>query len=75
MRVARLIDGTKGPLDLPESLREMRNFVHPAAMKSGYLPEHDLLPEATAAEGFLLQSCETFRDDLAVETVIKGRRK
>lgn len=49
MRVARLMNRARGPLELPDSLREMRNFVHPSVMKQNYLPEHDLVPEAQAA--------------------------
>jgi len=53
MKVARRLSGVRGPLDVPESLREMRNLVHPALVKKGYLPETSLSPEATAASGLV----------------------
>jgi hypothetical protein len=53
MLVARLFNRVRGPIDPPEALREMRNFVHPAAMKKRYLSEEALGPEAVAAGGLL----------------------
>lgn len=49
--VARLINGINGPLEVPEALREMRNFVHPALLCGSYRPESELAPEALAAGG------------------------
>ncbi|WP_353643887.1 AAA-like domain-containing protein [Mesorhizobium sp. WSM2239] len=55
MRVARQMNGVRGPLEVSEALRNMRNYVHPALMKASYLEEEKLKPEALAAGG-LLQS-------------------
>lgn len=49
MKVARAMDGVRGRLDIPESLREMRNFVHPVLMRQNYIPEPQLEPEAVGA--------------------------
>jgi hypothetical protein len=49
--VAKLLKRKTGPLEVPEALREMRNFVHPAVLRKAYRPEHELAPEALAAGG------------------------
>lgn len=51
VRVARELNGILGPLDVPESLREMRNLVHPRQMKLRNLSEAELKPEAITASG------------------------
>jgi hypothetical protein len=51
MKVARALRGARGPVEIPEALREMRNFVHPVEMKRAYRPECELQPEAVAAGG------------------------
>lgn len=53
MKVARALRGAHGPVEIPEALREMRNFVHPAEMKNSYHPESELQPEAVAAGGLV----------------------
>jgi hypothetical protein len=53
MRVARHLNGVRGLLDLPEPLRQLRNFVHPAVMKQSYLTEPNLRHEAIAAGGLV----------------------
>jgi hypothetical protein len=53
MKVARALHGANGPVEIPEALREMRNFVHPAKIKVSYLPESALHPEAIAAGGLV----------------------
>jgi hypothetical protein len=53
MRVARQLNALRGPLELPEPLRRLRNFVHPVVMKTTYLPESDLVHEAIAAGGLI----------------------
>lgn len=54
MRVGRQMSGVRGPIDLPDSLRDMRNFVHPKEMKKSYFPESSLQPEAMAAGAFTM---------------------
>ncbi len=54
MRVGRQMRGVRGPLSLPDSLRDMRNFVHPKLMKQHYMREVDLQPEAMAASAFTI---------------------
>jgi hypothetical protein len=51
VRVARELQGIRGQLEIPDSLREMRNLVHPREMKANYLPEPQLEPEAVTAIG------------------------
>jgi hypothetical protein len=51
IRVAREMNGIVGPLDIPESLREMRNLIHPKKMKQRNLSEVQLKPEAITASG------------------------
>ncbi|PJC96466.1 hypothetical protein GQ37_022635 [Janthinobacterium sp. BJB1] len=51
MKVARQLRGANGPIEIPDALRDMRNFVHPGAMKRAYQPEIELRPEAIAAGG------------------------
>lgn len=53
MKVARSIAGRYGPAEIPEALREMRNYVHPTVMKNAYRPESELYPEAIAAGGLV----------------------
>lgn len=56
MKVARKLGGVTGRLDLPDSLREMRNFVHPAYMKSsGYNAEGAMVAEGTGSIALLTQ--------------------
>jgi len=53
MKVARQLNGVRGPLELPEPLRQLRNFVHPSVMKVSYLSEPKLVHEAIAAGGLV----------------------
>jgi hypothetical protein len=53
MKVVRLVKKFRGPTEVPNALREMRNFVHPALIKRAYCPEGELKPEAIAAAGLL----------------------
>jgi len=53
MKIARHIRGANGPAEIPEALREMRNFVHPKVMKATYKPEVELQPDAIAAAGLI----------------------
>jgi hypothetical protein len=53
MKVGRLMNGVKGPIDLPDSLREFRNWVHPAVIKKTYQAESNLEPEARACNALL----------------------
>lgn len=55
VRVAKELNGIRGKLEVPDSLREMRNLVHPREMKNHYLPEKDLRPEAVTASGLISQ--------------------
>ena len=54
MKVARQMNGVRGPIGLPDSIRDMRNFVHPKLMKENYLAESALQPEAMAAGAFTM---------------------
>jgi hypothetical protein len=53
MKVGRFLQRVKGPMDLPESLREFRNWVHPAVIKKSFQPEKFLAPEALACSALL----------------------
>lgn len=53
MKVARAIAARNGPAEIPEALRQMRNYVHPTVMKNAYRPESELYPEALAAGGLV----------------------
>jgi hypothetical protein len=52
MKVARGLNRVR-PIDVPETLRDMRNYVHPAAMKAQNLVEAALEPEAVTAGGLI----------------------
>lgn len=54
-RVAREMKGVTGKLRVPESLREMRNLVHPALIKASYRSDQDALFEALGALALLSQ--------------------
>jgi hypothetical protein len=53
MKVARQFNKVRGALELPEALRDMRNFAHPAVIKARYLHESNMRPEAIAASGLV----------------------
>lgn len=53
MKVGRLMNRILGPLDLPDCMRELRNWVHPHLIKQNYLPEPDVSPEVKACVGIL----------------------
>lgn len=53
MAVARQLNGVRGALEVPESLRDLRNFVHPKVIKNNYIANALLQPEATAAGGLV----------------------
>lgn len=50
MRGARRLAGIAGP-DIPESLREWRNLVHPSVCLQAYRPDETYAPEVFAAAG------------------------
>jgi len=49
MKVARRLNATRGPLELSDALRNMRNYVHPGKICEVYLAEADMQPEAVSA--------------------------
>ncbi|WP_294263650.1 hypothetical protein [uncultured Sphingomonas sp.] len=53
MKVSRVMGGVRGPMSLPDSLRDMRNFVHPKLMKENYMQESALEPEARGASALI----------------------
>ncbi|NML60657.1 hypothetical protein HHL21_06055 [Massilia sp. RP-1-19] len=53
MLVGRFLHGVRGPVDLPTSLREFRNWVHPAVIKKAYHPEAAVAPEARLCNALL----------------------
>lgn len=49
MKVARRLNATRGPLEVSDALRNMRNYVHPGKICEVYLAEADMQPEAVSA--------------------------
>jgi hypothetical protein len=45
------MNGAHGPISMPDDLRDMRTFVHPAVMENAYQPEIELRPEAVTVGG------------------------
>lgn len=52
-KVARELPGVGGNIDIPDTIRDLRNCVHPAAMRARYQAEPALLPEALMSAGAL----------------------
>jgi len=53
MKVGRLLNGVRGPVELPDALREYRNWVHPAVIKKIYRTEESVEPEARSCNALL----------------------
>lgn len=49
VNIARQLNGLRGPLEVSEALRNMRNYVHPGKICEVYMPEQDMQPEAVTA--------------------------
>jgi len=49
VKIARQLNGLRGPLEVSDALRNMRNYVHPGKICEVYMPEQDMQPEAITA--------------------------
>ena len=49
VHIARRLNGHRGPLEVSEALRNMRNYVHPGKICEVYLAEIEMEPEAVTA--------------------------